>query len=458
MANRQYVGARYVPKFADPVEWNNALSYEALTIVTHLGNSFTSKKPVPANIDIGNTEYWVNTGNYNEQIATYQAQVTNLSETVTPLINRIIYADNPGNNLTPVIADGVTDNSDALTAIINYAQSNHMPVILPKGVIKISKPITANSCKIIGAGCYSQEYAGIDAFNGTTILCAGPNAHIKVTGGTAGFEISDIHFNGAAAKNCLIVSGAQYSNFNNLSFTGSTDAQLSLKTESSIIAWCNFDRLWFYPGDAKCLTMGVNTSVTKNSNVCHNIFTHIAVNHKSVGIEIGDADNNLFIGCYIFGTDTAPGVHFINTNGVNPIGNIFLHCEAMKGVVYDTGCSYNAIYGYQYDNNEADPVLNGTSNLIASMYGTIGGVRGLGMQYSPSPLCGTVTLTANSQSAHVTFDYPVKGRYFVFTSVNAGTDVDISVNAANTNSTGFDIYTKNIAPKNVQINYMIVGV
>lgn len=68
MANRQYVGARYVPKFADPVEWNSALSYEALTIVTHLGNSFTSKKPVPAGVDIGNTEYWVNTGNYNEQL------------------------------------------------------------------------------------------------------------------------------------------------------------------------------------------------------------------------------------------------------------------------------------------------------------------------------------------------------------------------------------------------------
>ena len=55
MANRQYVGARYVPKFADPVEWNGALSYEALTIVTHLGHSFTSKKPVPAGFDIGHT-------------------------------------------------------------------------------------------------------------------------------------------------------------------------------------------------------------------------------------------------------------------------------------------------------------------------------------------------------------------------------------------------------------------
>lgn len=458
MANRQYVGARYVPKFATPVEWDNVRQYEALTIVTHLGNSFTSKKPVPAGVDIGNAEYWANTGNYNEQIATYQSQVMELSTGVSPLINRAIYADNPGNNLKPVIADGVTDNSDALAAIVNYAQSNNIPVILPHGVIKITKQIEVNSCKIIGAGCYSQNYAGIAEFNGTTILCAEPNACIKVTAGTAGLEISGIHFKGTTAKNFVVIGGAQYSEFNNLSFSGATAEQLSLKTESSIIGWCNFDRLWFYPSDAKCLVLGVNTAFTKNSNVCHNIFNHLAVNHKSVGIEIGDADNNLFIGCYIFGTAENAGVHFINTNGVSPIANIFLHCQAMQGVVFDTGCNYNAIYGYQFDNGEKDPVLNGTTNLIASMYGTIGGVRGLGMQYSPSPLCGSVTLTENSTSAHVTFDYPVKGNYYVFTSVRAGTDVGITVNVANTTSNGFDIYTKNAAPKNVEINYMIIGV
>ena len=74
MATRQYVGARYVPKFADPVEWSNVLSYEALTVVTHLGNSFTSKIPVPAGIDISNTDYWVNTGNYNAQVEQYRKE------------------------------------------------------------------------------------------------------------------------------------------------------------------------------------------------------------------------------------------------------------------------------------------------------------------------------------------------------------------------------------------------
>lgn len=78
LINRQYVGARYVPKVMG--EWNKALKYEALSIVTFSGNSFTSKVPVPANIDITNTNYWVNTGNYNAQVEAYRqltAQVKN---------------------------------------------------------------------------------------------------------------------------------------------------------------------------------------------------------------------------------------------------------------------------------------------------------------------------------------------------------------------------------------------
>lgn len=76
LINRQYVGARYVPKVMG--EWNKALRYEALSIVTHLGNSFTSKVPVPVNIDITNTDYWVNTGNYNAQVEAYRTETAQL--------------------------------------------------------------------------------------------------------------------------------------------------------------------------------------------------------------------------------------------------------------------------------------------------------------------------------------------------------------------------------------------
>lgn len=72
LINRQYVGARYVPKIMG--EWNKALQYEALSVVTYMGNSFTSKVPVPANVEINNTNYWVNTGNYNAQVEEYRKE------------------------------------------------------------------------------------------------------------------------------------------------------------------------------------------------------------------------------------------------------------------------------------------------------------------------------------------------------------------------------------------------
>lgn len=87
LINRQYVGARYVPKVMG--EWNKALQYEALSIVTYAGNSFTSKVPVPANIDISNKTYWVNTGNYNAQVEAYRQQTSQLENHLnTEIIDR----------------------------------------------------------------------------------------------------------------------------------------------------------------------------------------------------------------------------------------------------------------------------------------------------------------------------------------------------------------------------------
>lgn len=114
LINRQYVGARYVPKVMG--EWNKALQYEALSIVTYLGNSFTSKIPVPPNIDITNNTYWVNTGNYNAQVEAYRQETAKL-----------------GNDLNNEIINRKNDSKDNILWIgdsysVNY---NHK---LPNGV------------------------------------------------------------------------------------------------------------------------------------------------------------------------------------------------------------------------------------------------------------------------------------------------------------------------------------
>ena len=75
MAVTQYIGARYVPLFADPIDWDATRQYEPLTIVYYQGNSFTSKQAVPTNIDINNTDFWALTGNYNAQVEQYRQEV-----------------------------------------------------------------------------------------------------------------------------------------------------------------------------------------------------------------------------------------------------------------------------------------------------------------------------------------------------------------------------------------------
>lgn len=86
---RQYVGARYVPVFADPLEWSDTIGYEPLTVVLHEGNSYTSRQSVPVGIDIGNAMYWAETGNYNAQIEAYRQEVLTYDGRITANANAI---------------------------------------------------------------------------------------------------------------------------------------------------------------------------------------------------------------------------------------------------------------------------------------------------------------------------------------------------------------------------------
>lgn len=93
---RQYIGARYVPKFFEnettgDSSWLAGVSYEALTIVTYNGNSYTSKKPVPSSVGAPNTnsEYWVETGNYNAQIEEVQENINVVNENIEKVNDKI---------------------------------------------------------------------------------------------------------------------------------------------------------------------------------------------------------------------------------------------------------------------------------------------------------------------------------------------------------------------------------
>ena len=108
MATTQYIGARYVPLFADPIEWDKTKQYEPLTIVTNSGNSYTSKTFVPSGIEITNEEFWALTGNYNAQIEQYRNEVAAYG-------NRITTAQDT--------ADSAKTSADAANAAVTAEQS-----------------------------------------------------------------------------------------------------------------------------------------------------------------------------------------------------------------------------------------------------------------------------------------------------------------------------------------------
>lgn len=120
MANtpvRQYIGARYVPTFASPTEWDNARTYEPLTIVLHAGNSYTSRQYVPTGIDILNNDYWANTGNYNAQIEQYRKDSQNALKYLNAFGINSEQAGAENLNKLNTASQNSTNNTAALTAL-----------------------------------------------------------------------------------------------------------------------------------------------------------------------------------------------------------------------------------------------------------------------------------------------------------------------------------------------------
>jgi len=184
LINRQYVGARYVPKIMG--EWNKNIPYEALSIVTYKGNSFTSKIPVPAKVDIGDETYWVNTGNYNAQIEEYRKETLeakqlanntntdlqtfkkNQTNTNNEFNNKIDLTTSALNELKKDVFDGDTPNvitvaksggrfhtiNEAITFAKGYcSRDNRVTILICGGTYRESIVLTKNpGIDLVGIG------------------------------------------------------------------------------------------------------------------------------------------------------------------------------------------------------------------------------------------------------------------------------------------------------------------
>ena len=164
---RQYIGARYVPKFSDPIAWNKDNSYEALTIVTYLNNSYTSKKPVPVGVEITNEEYWVVTGNYNAQVEQYRqdvekvkAEINDTNKNVTDLSAMVALNSMPVRDFVNYYgAKHNGDMSELLQTALNECASNNIILFVPSGDYTIkSSVILPDNAKLVGGGMFNTRF------------------------------------------------------------------------------------------------------------------------------------------------------------------------------------------------------------------------------------------------------------------------------------------------------------
>ena len=125
MAIKKYIGARYAPNFIGA--WDKASEYAALSVVYTNEQSYVSRKTVPANTEITNTEFWIKSADWNAQVAQYsqdveryEKEVLQYADTVNDLIGKTVYTYNTKDDM---VADKRVKLNDTLMTC-GYAEVN----------------------------------------------------------------------------------------------------------------------------------------------------------------------------------------------------------------------------------------------------------------------------------------------------------------------------------------------
>lgn len=125
MPIKKYIGARYAPKFMGA--WNKTSEYAALSVVYANEQSYVSRKTVPANTEITNTEFWIKSADwnaqvtqYNQNVERYEAEVLEYAETVNSLVGKTVYTYNTKDDMA---ADKRVQLNDTLMTC-GYAEVN----------------------------------------------------------------------------------------------------------------------------------------------------------------------------------------------------------------------------------------------------------------------------------------------------------------------------------------------
>lgn len=319
----QYIGARYVPLFAEPFNWDINKEYEPLTIVTNQGNSYTSRQFVPKGVDISDTTFWASTGNYNAQIEQYRQEVAKFDA-------RITAAQNAADSKAPI--KHATDSTEyGVGNAVNYGHvklsdddtsmtsgANDGIAATPEYVSNaINRKIGDINLSLIG--CIDHKQPGFDTNEGTLV-----KSNQGVCLNNKG-EIFTAFVNKENTK-CVIHKA-----------NPSTDTQ-SIFTESDILWHC--DAFTYDSVD----NVFISRTADKVNIYSANNFTLIkTIANFTADCCFDKKENKIYLVVPWSGTADIYSVE-TGTFNVSKIGSINIPDFALEGVTIQSGNVYNGIY------------------------------------------------------------------------------------------------------------------
>lgn len=399
MPIKKYIGARYAPKFMGA--WDKTNEYAALSVVYTNDQSYVSRKTVPANTEITNTEFWIKSADwnaqvtqYNQNVERYEAEVLKYAESVNSLVGKTVYTYNTKDDMA---ADKRVQLNDTLMTC-GYAKVNDKKGSFYKAVATTSAKaialqndlyaepfnlnaiiqnyVTPEDFGAAGDGITDDtdainealEHSNVLNMNAKTYLVsANPETAIAITA-----HNKVINGNGATIK-IKPVTGEYYriidvtgsTTISNLTIIGERDEHIGTSGEwgkGINISKCDHVHIenttvkncW---GDG--IYLGSDATETHDTG-CNNVtITNCLIdNNRRNGISVIDCNNFVIDGCTIS-----------NANGINPQCGIDIERNSVEQITTGTikNCTFiNNHFSHinQYDSSDDNTVENCTFKCI----------------------------------------------------------------------------------------------
>lgn len=269
MAVTQYIGARYVPLFATPLEWDNTKTYEPLTIVIHNGNSYTSRQSVPTGIDIANEDFWALTGNYNSQIEQYRSEVKGLSKEMSETKDTLEKEMSDTKDYATTTVDTIKTTVDYNSEKVKYLENEQKTIYM--NINQVDSRVGLNLKYIMGWRLFDKQT--LTTSNTTAALTADLNV----------FDIIFISFYADGVSSTCYNTHVMYNPYKILNYT--TNNKLVLTTteyvnDTNIIDYVS---AWQYDKTNMALTASSNVGIAKGSNTATSTYKNKIYINEIVG-------------------------------------------------------------------------------------------------------------------------------------------------------------------------------